>query len=105
MQIFHLPEVTPEIPRRLLNGRFCFQFEMLPSLGQNIPCEYDYKNGHSFGNTAKLGTFCAWKSPATQRFRRNFNLGHNDSYLCRNCTYKNSVADDCTVERFDIDQP
>jgi radical SAM protein with 4Fe4S-binding SPASM domain len=74
----------------------------MDALGEIIPCEYDYKNVHSFGSAAQLGALDAWKSAAAHRFRKNFNLGHNDTYLCRNCTYKNSVAGDCTVERFDI---
>ena len=104
MQIFHLPEVAPKSPRIFPNGRFGFKFGMLPYMAENIPCEYDYKNGHSFGNTAKLRTLGAWESAAAQRFRRNFNLGHNDTYLCRNCTYKNSLASDCTLGRFDINR-
>ena len=76
----------------------------MDALGEIIPCEYDYKNGHSFGNAAHLGALGAWKSDAAHRFRKNFNLGHNGTYLCRNCTYKNSVAGDCTVERFDINR-
>jgi len=74
----------------------------MDALGEIIPCEYDYKNVHSFGNVADLGAIGAWKSPVAQEFRKNFKLGHNDVYLCRNCTYKNSTAGDCTVERFDI---
>jgi radical SAM protein with 4Fe4S-binding SPASM domain len=76
----------------------------MDALGEIIPCEYDYKNDHSFGNEAELGALGAWKSAAACQFRKQFNLGHNNTYLCRNCTYKNSVADDCTVERFVIKQ-
>lgn len=70
--------------------------------GEVIPCEYDYRNTHSFGNIDPEGALNTWKSKVSKDFRRVFNKGHNDFYLCRNCTYKNSVADDCTVERFRI---
>ena len=74
----------------------------LEASGEVISCEYDYKNEHSFGNISKMGTLNAWKSKVSEDFRRDFNLGQNDFYLCRNCTYKNSIADDCTVERFTL---
>jgi radical SAM protein with 4Fe4S-binding SPASM domain len=74
----------------------------LEASGEVIACEYDYKNKHSFGNIGPMGTLNAWKSKAGGDFRKVFNLGHNDSYLCRNCTYKNSISDDCTIERFSI---
>jgi radical SAM protein with 4Fe4S-binding SPASM domain len=70
--------------------------------GEVIGCEYDYKNEHSFGNIGPMGTLNAWKSKASEDFRRVFNLGHNDFDMCRSCTYKNSIADDCTVERFNL---
>ena len=72
----------------------------MDALGEIIPCEYDYLNRHSFGNIAGSSARETWKSGTSQEFRRRFNLGHNSFYLCRNCTYKNSVAADCTVERF-----
>lgn len=70
----------------------------LDALGEIIPCEYDYRNGHSFGNL-KSGrrAVSAWKGRTAREFRKNFNRGHNDYYLCRKCTYKNRVAEDCTV--------
>jgi radical SAM protein with 4Fe4S-binding SPASM domain len=73
--------------------------------GDIIPCEYDYKATHSFGNvnTAK-SVISAWKSETARAFRQKFNLGNNDSYLCIDCTYKNRVADDCTVEKFCLKQ-
>jgi radical SAM protein with 4Fe4S-binding SPASM domain len=74
----------------------------LETSGEVIACEYDYKNKHSFGNIGNSGTLGAWKSKAAGDFRKVFNLGRNDSYLCRNCTYKNSLTDDCTIERFNI---
>jgi radical SAM protein with 4Fe4S-binding SPASM domain len=76
----------------------------LEASGEVIACEYEYKNEHSFGNIGRKGTLNAWKSKVAEDFRKVFNLGHNDFYLCRNCTYKNSVADDCTVERFTLTQ-
>ena len=72
---------------------------VLDATGEVIPCEYDYFNKHSFGNINKRGVLKAWKSPAGMDFRKAFNLGNNDFYLCRDCTYKNSIVDDCTVER------
>lgn len=74
----------------------------LEASGEVIPCEYDYRNEHSFGNIMDLGAMGAWKSPAAAEFRRAFNRGYNDFYLCRNCTYKDRVAEDCTIERFTI---
>jgi radical SAM protein with 4Fe4S-binding SPASM domain len=70
--------------------------------GEVIACEYDYKNIHSFGNIDFKGTLNAWKSKVSKDFRNVFNQGHNDFYLCRNCTYKNSITDDCTVERLTL---
>jgi radical SAM protein with 4Fe4S-binding SPASM domain len=74
----------------------------LEASGEVIACEYDYKNTHSFGNIGNSGTLNVWKSKAAGEIRKIFNLGHNDFYLCRKCTYKNSIADDCTIERFNI---
>jgi len=71
----------------------------LDAAGEVIPCEYDYLNRHSFGNMSDRGVLDAWKSRKGKDFRRAFNLGNNDFYLCRDCTYKNSVVDDCVVER------
>ena len=76
----------------------------LEASGEVIACEYDYKNEHSFGNIGPMGMLNAWKSKAAENFRRVFNLGHNGFNLCRNCTYKNSIADDCTIERFTLTQ-
>ena len=68
------------------------------ALGEIIPCEYDYKNVHSFGSlmTGK-SALSVWKGTRAGEFRQKFNKGHNDFYLCKNCTYKNRVAEDCTV--------
>jgi radical SAM protein with 4Fe4S-binding SPASM domain len=74
----------------------------LDAAGEVIACEYDYKNAYSFGNISLQGTLNTWKSKAADDFRNVFNRGYNDFYLCRNCTYKNSVANDCTIERFNI---
>jgi radical SAM protein with 4Fe4S-binding SPASM domain len=76
----------------------------LEASGEVIPCEYDYKNQHSFGNIGQAGTLDTWKSKLSKDFRRVFNLGHNSTTMCQNCTYKNSIADDCTVERFTLSQ-
>ncbi len=72
----------------------------LDALGEVISCEYDYKNRHSFGNLNDEGhTIDVWKSQRSKDFRMKFNKGHNNFYHCRDCVYKNRVADDCTVER------
>lgn len=71
----------------------------LDASGEVIPCEYDYLNRHSFGNIAEMSAPDVWKSLKGKTFRKAFNLGHNDFYLCRDCTYKNSVVGDCVVER------
>jgi MoaA/NifB/PqqE/SkfB family radical SAM enzyme len=70
----------------------------LDALGEIIPCEYDYKNLHSFGRT-KDGqrALPIWKGTGAGEFRKKFNKGNNDFYLCQNCTYKNRVAEDCTI--------
>jgi radical SAM protein with 4Fe4S-binding SPASM domain len=77
----------------------------LDASGEIIPCEYDYRATHSFGNIMKMGTIPAWKSAAGASFRKAFHRGSNDFYLCRNCTYKNRVAEDCTIERFTLPGP
>jgi radical SAM protein with 4Fe4S-binding SPASM domain len=74
----------------------------LEASGEVLACEYDYKNQYSFGNIIKMGTIDAWKSTAAGSFRRAFNLGNNSYSMCRQCTYKNRVAGDCTVERHTI---
>jgi MoaA/NifB/PqqE/SkfB family radical SAM enzyme len=72
----------------------------LDALGEIIPCEYEYKNVHSFGRLdGKISAASIWKGPEAQGFREEFNLGNNDFYLCKDCVYKNRVADDCTIER------
>ncbi|MEW6600304.1 MAG: radical SAM protein [Nitrospirota bacterium] len=77
----------------------------LDALGEIIPCEYEYKDLFSFGNlnTGK-SSMAIWKSDKATMFRKRFNRGNNDFYLCKDCTYKNSVADDCVVDRIDISQ-
>jgi radical SAM protein with 4Fe4S-binding SPASM domain len=70
----------------------------LDALGEIIPCEFDYKNAHSFGGlTSKTSALSVWKGTQAGEFRQEFNKGHNNFYLCKNCTYKNRVAEDCTV--------
>ena len=72
----------------------------LDALGEIISCEYDYRDRHSFGNLNGEGNAMdVWKSRMSKDFRKKFNKGHNDFYHCRDCVYKNRVADDCTVER------
>lgn len=75
----------------------------LDALGEIIPCEYEYKNVLSFGNVSNgKSSVSIWKSKKAQHFRDKFNLGNNEFYLCKNCTYKDRVADDCIVERITI---
>jgi radical SAM protein with 4Fe4S-binding SPASM domain len=72
----------------------------LDAMGEIIPCEYEYKNVHSFGRLdGKISATSIWKGPEAQVFREEFNLGDNEFYLCKDCVYKNRVADDCTIER------
>ena len=71
----------------------------IDAAGYVIPCEYDYLNRHAFGNIQDKGALAAWKSDRGAAFRKAFHLGHNNFYLCRDCTYKNSVVDDCVVEK------
>jgi len=71
----------------------------LDALGEIIPCEYDYKNLHSFGNIRQNESVMSlWRGREAIAFRKEFHLGGNDFYLCRDCTYKNRQDDDCTVE-------
>ena len=70
----------------------------LGALGEIVPCEYDHRSFHSFGNCdGKRRVLSIWKGAKAQDFRRKFNKGSNYFYLCRDCTYKNSVAEDCTL--------
>lgn len=72
----------------------------MDALGEIIPCEYDYKDMHSFGNAGKRSFLReVWKGKKSVEFRKKFNKGFNDYYLCRDCTYKNRVAEDCTIEK------
>ena len=67
--------------------------------GEIIPCEFDYRNLYSFGSmNAEQSAVNIWKGDTAQNFRRNFNLGNNDLYFCKECTCKNMVMDDCAVE-------
>jgi radical SAM protein with 4Fe4S-binding SPASM domain len=70
----------------------------LDALGEIIPCEYDYRNGHAFGGLKNGKTALSiWKGSQAREFRKGFNKGDNSFYLCKNCTYKNRVAEDCTI--------
>lgn len=76
----------------------------LDATGTVIACEYDYRNGNPFGSIASGDSaLSVWKSPAAQVFRRGFRFGWNDCYFCANCTLKNRVAEDCTIERIPLD--
>lgn len=75
----------------------------LDASGEIIPCEYDYKNIHSFGNLQQHDSVLSiWKGRKAEAFRKEFHLGWNDFYLCKNCTYKNRQSEDCTVELIDM---
>jgi radical SAM protein with 4Fe4S-binding SPASM domain len=70
----------------------------LDALGEIIPCEFDYKNVHTFGGLKDGKTALSiWKGSRAAEFRKKFNKGNNDYYLCKDCTYKDRVAEDCTI--------
>lgn len=72
----------------------------LDALGEIIPCEYEYKNLHSFGSiSTEKSVISIWKGRVAEDFRKKFKMVNNDFYLCKDCVYKNMVADDCTVEK------
>ena len=71
----------------------------MDSSGEIISCEYDYKNALSFGNiSGSQSVMQTWKSAFSQKFRKGFNLGDNEYYHCKDCTYKNLVGSDCILE-------
>lgn len=71
----------------------------IDALGNIIMCEYEYKDLLSFGNlNREKSAVSIWRGNKAKNLRRKFNLGNNDFYLCKDCTYKNRVANDCTVE-------
>jgi len=78
----------------------------LDALGEIIPCEYDYRNVHTFGGL-KSGerALSIWRGSRGREFRKKFNKGNNDYYLCKNCTYKNRVAEDCTIALVELRRP
>jgi radical SAM protein with 4Fe4S-binding SPASM domain len=70
----------------------------LDALGEVIPCEYDYRDLHSFGALdGGKSALSIWKGSKSQDFRKKFNKGDNSFYLCKDCTYKNKVTEDCTI--------
>lgn len=74
--------------------------------GEIIACEYDYENLHSFGNVnVEKSAVSVWKGKSASEFRKKFNLGHNNFYLCRECTQKNMVAYDCSIEKVSLERP
>jgi radical SAM protein with 4Fe4S-binding SPASM domain len=77
----------------------------IDALGEVIPCEFEYKDLHSFGNiNNETPVMSVWRSASSREFRKRFNLGNNEYYLCENCTFKNRVADDCIVEKIVLDR-
>jgi len=78
---------------------------ILDALGEMIPCEYDYRNLHSYGTlNREQSALSIWKGEKAAKFRKKFNLGNNDFYLCKDCTYKDMVPDDCVVERIHLNR-
>jgi radical SAM protein with 4Fe4S-binding SPASM domain len=70
------------------------------TLGNVIPCEYDYKNTYFFGNiNGYEPVMDIWKGKKAVDFRKHFNMGWNDYYLCKDCTYKNMAGEDCVIEK------
>lgn len=75
----------------------------LDASGEIIPCEFDYKNLYSFGNVSReKSSVAVWKGKKATDFRKKFNLGNNDSSICKGCSYKDMVADDCVVEKISL---
>jgi len=70
----------------------------LDALGEIIPCEMDFKDFHSFGRfDREKSAVSIWKGSNAKDFRRGFHKGNNEFYLCKDCSYKNRVAEDCTL--------
>jgi len=68
--------------------------------GEVISCEFDYKNGHSFGNiNTDKSALSVWKGKKAKDLRKKFNRGNNNFYHCKDCSYKNSVFNDCIIEK------
>ena len=71
----------------------------LDATGEIIPCEFDYRNQYVFGRmSAEQSVMSIWKGSTAINFRKNFNLGNNDYYFCKDCTHKNMVVDDFCLE-------
>jgi radical SAM protein with 4Fe4S-binding SPASM domain len=76
---------------------------VVDALGDIIPCEYDYKSTHSFGKiNGDKSAMALWKGANAVDFRKNFNTGWNDYYLCKDCTYKNMTAEECVIEKIEL---
>jgi radical SAM protein with 4Fe4S-binding SPASM domain len=75
----------------------------LEASGRIIPCEYDYTNAHACGVVGRDGAAVdLWKGAAARAFRKGFHRGRNDYGMCRTCTYKDLVGDECNVEIVDL---
>ncbi len=73
------------------------------ALGEVISCEFDYKSTHSFGKLkGDKSVMAIWKSHKAVDFRKHFNMGWNEYYLCKDCTYKNMTVEDCNIEKIDL---
>jgi MoaA/NifB/PqqE/SkfB family radical SAM enzyme len=67
--------------------------------GEIVSCEFDHRIAHSFGRlNQEMSTLDLWKGEAAKAFRGKFNLGCNDYYLCRNCSYKGMNVEECAIE-------
>jgi radical SAM protein with 4Fe4S-binding SPASM domain len=74
--------------------------------GEVIPCEYDFRNRHGFGQVGDaVPAREVWKSRSAQAFRRRFHRGHNDYYHCQACTYRDMPSGDCILEVRSVDRP
>ncbi len=77
----------------------------MDALGEIIPCEMDYKDIYSFGKlNNRNSALSIWKGEKAKVFRKEFNRGNNESCMCKDCTYKNRVADDCTIRKTQLSQ-
>jgi radical SAM protein with 4Fe4S-binding SPASM domain len=73
------------------------------ALGDIIPCEFDYKSLHSFGKIdGDKSAMATWKGANAVDFRKNFNIGWNKYYTCKDCTYKYMLDEDCNIEKIDL---
>ena len=80
-KVFNLREVFPQIPTLLIKREMRFHFEMIP---------------------LRKSVISVWKGEKAREFRRKFKYGWNDFYLCRDCTFKGRVQEDCVIEKMSL---